>query len=610
VSRLLVAQRALTVPGWAKDALWRRAQAIPSLDLRFAENKSLVDATTGSNLVTFTRASSGTFVGSDGVLRTAVTNLLLRSEEFDNASWTKVRSSITANAIVAPNGTLTADKLVENTDNNTHVIEQAATLPDNVNVIYGFYVKKAERSIARIQFLNKANTACRAYFNVDTGVVSDQSNATGSIVNVGDGWYQCSISFSSGSGATATSGLIGPAVVAGTASYTGDGTSGIYLWGAQLEQSSTVGEYIPTTSTINSAPRFDHNPTTGESLGLLVEEQRTNLLLQSQDFATTWGGANITIASNSTTAPDGTTTADTLTHVTASSERVQTSQSFTAGSAVTASIFAKKNTSNFFRFELGNVVSCWFNLNTGTVASNQAGSGNVLFSAKSIQAFPNGWYRCILTCTTSTITTLSVKLFATNADGNSSAIDSSVYLWGADLQAGSTPTSYIPTTTTAVTRSADLASIGSTAFSGFYNQSEGTLFASGARYGTADGRFAGFDSGSINDTYVITASAARNAIVSSVSGGGFGGGVTTSNSFAYLASIKVAATLSSLGDETLCLNGGAVASGATTTPSASLTTMRIGTQAGATTGFYNGTIQRLTYWRAQLPSSTLQAITG
>jgi hypothetical protein len=58
--------------------------------------------------------------------------------------------------------------------------------------------------------------------------------------------------------------------------YTGDGTSGIYLWGAQLEQSTTVGEYIPTTSTINSAPRFDHDPTTGESLGLLVEESRTN----------------------------------------------------------------------------------------------------------------------------------------------------------------------------------------------------------------------------------------------------------------------------------------------------------------------------------------------
>ena len=74
MSRLLVAQRALTVPGWAKDHLWRNARAVPSLDLQFAGGKSLTDAVTGASLVTFTRASSGTFVGSDGVLRTATTN--------------------------------------------------------------------------------------------------------------------------------------------------------------------------------------------------------------------------------------------------------------------------------------------------------------------------------------------------------------------------------------------------------------------------------------------------------------------------------------------------------------------------------------------------------
>jgi hypothetical protein len=62
---------------WVQNSLWTRARAVPSLDLRFADNKSLVDATTGAqNLVTFTRASSGTYVGSDGVLRSAVTNLL------------------------------------------------------------------------------------------------------------------------------------------------------------------------------------------------------------------------------------------------------------------------------------------------------------------------------------------------------------------------------------------------------------------------------------------------------------------------------------------------------------------------------------------------------
>ena len=65
----------ILTPGWAKNALWRTARAVPSLDLRFADNKSLVDAVTGASLVTFTRASSGTFVDSAGVLQTAATNV-------------------------------------------------------------------------------------------------------------------------------------------------------------------------------------------------------------------------------------------------------------------------------------------------------------------------------------------------------------------------------------------------------------------------------------------------------------------------------------------------------------------------------------------------------
>ena len=75
MSRLLVAQRALTVPGWVKNELWRRARAVPSLDLRFADNKSLTDAATGASLITFTRASSGTYTDSAGVLQTAATDV-------------------------------------------------------------------------------------------------------------------------------------------------------------------------------------------------------------------------------------------------------------------------------------------------------------------------------------------------------------------------------------------------------------------------------------------------------------------------------------------------------------------------------------------------------
>ena len=72
--RVAVAPGGALAGPWVKNSLWTAARAVPSLDLRFADNKSLVDAVTGAQLVTHTRASSGTFVGSNGVLQTAVTD--------------------------------------------------------------------------------------------------------------------------------------------------------------------------------------------------------------------------------------------------------------------------------------------------------------------------------------------------------------------------------------------------------------------------------------------------------------------------------------------------------------------------------------------------------
>jgi len=258
VSRLLVAQRALTVPGWAKDALWRRAQAIPSLDLSFADNKSLADATTGQNLVTFTRASSGTFVDSAGVLQTATndvarfdhdpvtgeslgllveeqrTNLLLRSEEF-STTWVRFNVNASSNAILAPDGTLTADKLTENDADNFHRIRQGIT--SGVTGVFSVFLKAAERT--RVN-LGTSDTNLIADFDLSAGSVV---SGTGSIEPFGDGWYRCSIS--------ATFTTSGPFLLLRNSSsefYTGDGTSGIYLWGAQLEAGAFPTSYIPTTT--------------------------------------------------------------------------------------------------------------------------------------------------------------------------------------------------------------------------------------------------------------------------------------------------------------------------------------------------------------------------
>jgi hypothetical protein len=241
-----------------------------------------------------------------------------------------------------------------------------------------------------------------------------------------------------------------------------------YIWGAQLEQSTTVGEYIPTTSTINSAPRFDHDPTTGESLGLLVEEQRTNLLLQSEDFSTTWTTTNTTVSTNQVTAPDGATTADKIfeTATTAEHNIRQDTASQVAGT-YSASIFAKAGERDVIQFVSTGVLGGFranFDLTNGVI-----GSVDSALNAR-ITPFPNGWYRCSITATSTTTGTLRAQWnivtspTAARVESYLGDVTKGLYLWGAQLEAGSFPTSYIPTTGATATRAADVASISGSNF--------------------------------------------------------------------------------------------------------------------------------------------------
>jgi hypothetical protein len=426
---------AIAVPSWAKNDLWRRARAVPSLDLRFAESKSLVDAVSGQQLITFTRASDGAVVNSAGQIEIVAANVPRFTHD-----------PVTLESL----GLLVEEQRANSIRNNTMVGAVAGTpgtLPTNW---------------------------------VAFGTPSFQVIGTG----VENGITYLDLRLTS-----ASAGAI--AIV----------YEAINQAAASNGQTWTASQYIKLV---------------GGSLANLTVANR----LQYRDS----GGANV---------------AATDIPVTPTASSLITQRAVSTATAASASVAF---------------------VTSGTLITF-TGVGDI---------------------------TLRIGM--------------------PQLEQGAFVTSVIPTTATAVTRSADVASITGSAFSGFYNQTEGTILASGSRYGTADGRFAGFDSGSISDAYVLTASSVRNVVISSVSNGGFGGGVTTANSFAYLAPIKAAATFSSADNETACLNGGAVASGAATAPSASLTTMRIGAQAGPAS-FYNGTIHRLTFFPQRLTNSTLQNIT-
>jgi hypothetical protein len=397
---------------------------VPSLDLRFAENKSLVDATTGAQLVTFTRASSGTFVGSDGVLQTAATD----------------------------------------------------------------------------------------------------------------------------------------------------------------------------------APRFDHNPTTGESLGLLVEEARTNLNLYSEDFGNAaYSFAAATVSTNTTVAPDSTTTADTIN----SSGTAVVSQLFTkAASAITytGSLFVKGTVTAFsFTIDDGITVNrgrAVFNLSTGTVSSTN-NDGTFTGTTATITAFPNGWYRLTITTTTNILTTARLRLFWTGAG-------TSLDFWGAQLEAGAFPTSYIPTTTTTATRAADVASIGSSAFSSWYRQDEGTVFAGFRQYSfAAVAGVASIDDSTTSNRIQLRVNTLGAAASVVSTGGSVQANYSTSNTSQALQPHS-AATSYKADDFSLCLNGGAIS----TDSAGSIPTVNqlvIGNNVGANP--LNGTIKRLTYWPVRLGNNVLQQVT-
>jgi hypothetical protein len=595
VSRLLVAQRALTVPGWAKDALWRRARAVPSLDLRFADNKSLVDATTGANLVDFTRAR--------------VTNILLRSEEFDT-TWTPTRASVTANTTLAPNGTATADSLIEDsTASASHFLSQTVTFAAGSYTFF-CHLKANTRSAVRLICFDNTTTFA-VYFDMSTGTVgSTTGGATGSISLMADGWYRCSITFTAAAGTGyARVGL----AVAGSQSYTGDGTSGIYLWGAQLEQSATVGEYIPTTSTINSAPRFDHDPTTGESLGLLVEEQRTNLLLQSEDFSTTWTTRDATVSTNQVTAPDGATTADKIIETATNGEHhtKQDTASQVAGT-YSASIFAKAGERDVIQFvgtgPLG-VFRANFDLTNGVI-----GSADSALNAR-ITPFPNGWYRCNITATSTTTGALRAQWnivtspTAARVESYLGDVTKGLYLWGAQLEEGAFPTSYIPTTTAAVTRNADVASITGSNFSSWYRQDEGTVFSSATSRtattldssGTALG-IAAFTNGT-NAERIRHGALTYSTI--------WIDGNTPQASLAFGDFVQgqqiVLTSAFKVDDFALARDGNSVKTDTSgTLPT--VTQVALG-RSTFNTGSLTGTIRRLTYWPQRLSNSTLQQIT-
>ena len=339
---------------------------------------------------------------------------------------------------------------------------------------------------------------------------------------------------------------------------------------------------------VNEA-RFDHNPVTGESLGLLVEESRSNLVTYSTYNPSWWGNtfpANATL-STGIDAPDGSNTAVRFSCTPTGSSLLRLSfPSFTPNgtTAFTCSFYARliSGTTSF-----ANILS--FDL------ADRIPGGNYLpFLVK------DKWVRVVFTGTPSSAFVISfMDLLSDNT--NNYTID----YWGAQLEAGAFPTSYIPTEASTRTRAADNASITGKNFSEWYRQDEGTTSVNSIS--KTNGAYCIMNNSSYSErTFQMSIGSSNN----------YEGYFTSSSSIQ--ASCTLGSNLSGVACKTIssgktndfafCLNGGSVTTDASGTYGTGIDRMNIG-KYDVGNAYCNGTISRLTYYPKRLPDAQLQALT-
>ena len=174
------------------------------------------------------------------------TNLQTYSEDFSNAVWIKVNSSINTNVSVAPDGNTSGDKLIEDTNTGRHSAAIVIVPATSGDYTFSVFVKASGRT--KFQIDEAFSVGGAVNFDLTAGTATTFAPAkNGKIENYGNGWYRCSGTWPFTAGATTVL-YLNLLNSASNNTYTGDGTSGVILWGAQLEAGSNATSYIPTVA--------------------------------------------------------------------------------------------------------------------------------------------------------------------------------------------------------------------------------------------------------------------------------------------------------------------------------------------------------------------------
>ena len=382
---------------------------------------------------------------------------------------------------------------------------------------------------------------------------------------------------------------------------------------------ATTATFVDSNGLIQSAainaPRFDYDPVTLAPRGLLIEEQRTNLLTYSEQFdSAAYTNNNVTVTANATAAPDGTTTADLLTAASAASVNLQQSSAVAATSA-TYGIFAKKSSgatqANTFRLRntttATTLVEVTINYDTGVLTYVTGSSGATAVN------FGNGWWRIVLTATTGITSGNTIR--CDQCFVGPATIGHNAFVWGAQLEAGAFATSYIPTVASTVTRNADVAQMTGTNFSSWYNQSEGTFVVAFDRIAALSPSFSG---GLPRTLRVTDAGNANFFILSGNSGTGeqLLGRAAGADTVSIQTGVQIAANTTAkesfayrVNDFALSVNGAAPGADTSSANPSGMESIFLGDGATATR-ILNGHLRQLAYFNTRLPNATLQVLSA
>ena len=423
----------------------------PTLDLDPSKPDTL-------NVITATRAGTATFTDANGLIASAPANTVRVDQtqgaeltpkkfqrfgqtEFDQ--WTKgSNTTVTANATQAPDGSMTGYRLHMNSSAGTFLRQ---TMTVNSPTVFSVYIKASAESIA-----------------AGTNVLEMQVDLTYPTFTATEQWQRVSYVISG----TLSNDIVG----------FNDGVVGhtdLYIWGPQLEEGTTATDFVANTT---GSPKFITGATFGPRVPMiLIEPSATNLVTYSEDFSQWVETGDIETTSNFTVSPDGTQNATKL-ELTGSSSGTDGKISFpvsTVSQTHTFSVYAKKGSHNYIYIWMaitGGNITRWISLDDGS----HSGNGTATLTTTEVG---NDWWRIEYTFDATNLYNIRLEV-AENFTSTGTGGDN-VYIWGAQLEAGSVATSYIPTSggdAAARTRAADDLVISGSDFSDFYNGSEGTFY--------------------------------------------------------------------------------------------------------------------------------------